>query len=91
MRSRRGHVVQVYWVKFERLAEPTPLNFGAGVTGYDEADVRLQTLQAFGPLPVASIATVQSLDDLEQGHVRPNMGFHLRRGVWFPLGFDTPT
>ena len=29
-----------------------------------------------------------SLDELEAGHVRPSMSFHLRRGVWFPLGYD---
>jgi hypothetical protein len=33
---------------------------------------------------IAVTPTPSILDDPDQLHVVPNMGFHLKRGVWFP-------
>ncbi|MGT2501894.1 hypothetical protein ACVOMS_15690 [Bradyrhizobium guangxiense] len=33
---------------------------------------------------IESWLDVQSIDELDQNHVVPNMGMMLRRGVWFP-------
>jgi hypothetical protein len=43
---------------------------------------------AFGPLAVKSIAIVDDVATLDQGHVRPNMGSIFARGIWFPLGYE---
>lgn len=77
-----------YWYTFEPFDHPTPLNWGAGVTAHDDEDALHLLKEAFGDLPVATMAVLKSVDELEQGHVRPNMGNVLVRGIWFPLGYE---
>ncbi len=77
-----------YWFTFERIGHPTPLNLGAGVTAHDDGDARRLIREAFGDLAVADMAVLENLDGLDQGHVRPNMGNILVRGIWFPLGYE---
>ena len=71
-----------YWIN-------TPGSLGVGITAYSKADALHQFVLAFGkeaqhgaPTPITDLA------DLDQDHVIPNMGNHLKRGVWFPLGLD---
>ena len=77
-----------YWFTFEPLNSRTPLNSGAGVTARDDEDARRLVREAFGDLSVAKMAVLKDLDGLDQGHVRPNMGNILVRGIWFPLGYE---
>lgn len=62
---------------------------GAGITAYSEADALALFAAAFGadeaPGPLRPILDAAELD---QGHVIPNMGNMLKRGIWFPLGYD---
>jgi len=77
-----------YWFTFEPIDHPTPLNLGAGVTARDAGDARRLIGEAFGGLAVADMAVLKNLDGLDQGHVIPNMGDILVRGIWFPLGYE---
>ena len=38
--------------------------------------------------PIESISEDVDISTLDEGHVRPNMGNPLRRGIWFPIGYD---
>lgn len=85
MRLRR------FWVRFERIAPPTFLNLGCGVTARDEADALalleecLVGLSIVERLPrVDRVVEGVSFEDLEQNHVAPNVGNMVARGVWFP-------
>ena len=57
-----------------------------GVTSYDKIDA-INLAQLAGA-QVAAIDRILSLDDLEQNHIRLNMGNHMKRGIWYPLGFE---
>ena len=76
----------------------TPLNalpswtLGIGVTGHDKEDaVDFVSRMKIDGFVVDKIKVVQSISELDQNHVFPNMGSVLRRGVWFPLGYDNLT
>jgi hypothetical protein len=65
---------------------------GCGVTAYDEDDARRlvrERVFAGGVLPPIGKA-IEDIDisTLDDEHVRPNMGVPIRRGVWFPKGYD---
>lgn len=81
----------MFWIAFPGMTAfnlPGGAGLGVGVTAIDERDaVALVQAVVFdgGRLPECySIEWLRSLDDLDQNHVRPNMGFHLRRRVWYP-------
>ena len=77
-----------FWIKF---ADPKPYAamLGAGVTAIDEVDARRLIVAAFGQTAqIETVGVVGTVDDLDQGHVVPNMGNILRRAIWFPLGYD---
>ena len=81
-----------FWVRFEQLPRPTAINLGCGVTALSLNDA-LSIIQerVFGDDPCPSIVECiedVSLEQIEQKHARPNIGNVLRRGVWFPQGFD---
>ena len=84
----------IFWFEFERFPEPTQLNFGCGVTGfdYDDALLLLQT-RVFTdremPPILSSIENI-SLTNLEQSHVAPNIGNVVERGIWFPNRYPAP-
>ena len=90
--------VKVYWINIvEAAKQQLPIAcFGYGVTAHDEADAinllqghfRDQKLELDAKTAVASIGVINDLSEIEQNHVRPNMGNHMRRGVWFPLGLN---
>ncbi|MBW6421586.1 hypothetical protein KX729_09055 [Rhizobium sp. XQZ8] len=81
--------MQTYWVHFVENDYPVGCQLGCGVTALDSADVRTvlaETLSTADYLDrIASIESV-AYEDIEENHVRPNMGFHLRRGIWYPNG-----
>ncbi len=77
-----------YWVTFEGLGNFHELGLGAGVTARDPDDARRLIAAAFGNLTVKAISVVDDVPNLEQGHVRLNMGSIFARGVWFPLGHE---
>jgi len=69
--------------------------FGYGITAHDEADAVALLEDHFtdrgSPFHkelVTSIRSVNDLAEIEQNHVRPNMGNHLRRGIWYPQGLN---
>ena len=84
-----------YWFEFSQdrdKALPAGIGIGCGVTAYDYDDaVRLVRDAVFDGRDLPAIANqVTDIDvsDLDASHVRPNMGNVLRRGVWYPLGYE---
>jgi hypothetical protein len=81
-----------YWLEFERLSTPTPLNLGCGVTAYDLEDgVGIVSSTIFGDSKMPLILKIQSDVDvslLDAKHVIPNIGDVTVRGVWFPNGYQ---
>jgi hypothetical protein len=79
-----------YWFTFERLATPTALNLGCGVTAYSLADAQgLLHERVFASTAMPRIVqTVEDVDisTLDQKHVAPNIGLVTVRGIWFPAG-----
>jgi hypothetical protein len=67
-----------------------PLGFGITARDWQDAMCLLtEARQVLSGSPVEesmieSWLDVQSIDELDQNHVVPNMGMMLRRGVWFP-------
>ena len=77
-----------YWFTFERIASPSPLNLGCGVTAYDLADaVSILRERVFREIDLPRITQqIENVDvsTLDPKHVLPNMGLVTERGVWFP-------
>jgi len=64
-------------------------SLGVGITAKSEADALEIFTRAFGSSKtVGNIEMVKDMNDLDQHHVVPNMGNWLRRGIWFPLGYE---
>ncbi len=83
--------MQPYWITIIKQAEPAMygLQLGAGVTAISESDARKLFEAAFGTAyQIAQIHPITDMREIEQNHVRPNMGNWFMRGIWFPLGFD---
>ena len=80
-------MLRPYWVQLARRPEPTPLNIGIGVTAASEEESRAMVLQAVEDADIVSVSPVLDATELDQGHVVPNMGNLLVRGIWFPLGY----
>ena len=83
-----------FWFRFERFPVPTALNLGCGVTAHNREDaIALLEERVFCDQPMRPIVEVLddvSLSQLDHKHVRPNLGNHLERGIWFPQGYDKP-
>jgi len=84
-----------YWIRLDlTLRDPQPIGvfLGVGVTAFDEEEaLRMVREQVFArhPFPaVKEIITDVDISTLDDGHVRPNMGNPVVRGVWFPKGFQ---
>ena len=85
-----------YWLRFDDPRRETfGLGLGCGVTAFDLDDaVMLLERQVFrGPLPFRISESTEDVDvrTLDQGHVLPNMLPPDRRGVWYPMGYDSAT
>ena len=96
--SRRFDVVKElrrFWFAFEKPKQgplPPGTGWGVGVTAIDRDDaIALMRERVFrsGVLPTIRLA-IEDVDvsTLDEGHVLPNMGDVLRRGIWFPLGYE---
>jgi hypothetical protein len=78
-----------YWLTIKNPPQFSTVSLGIGITAYSEDDAKKIFSGAFGDdLHVADVRLVHSVDEIEQAHVRPNMGDLLVRGVWFPRGFE---
>ncbi|RWE66754.1 MAG: hypothetical protein E5W01_09310 [Mesorhizobium sp.] len=85
-------MLKLFWLDFDEQHRRN-LPMGVGITAQDEKDAvdlartRLFDAQEF---PTSfRIKIIPDLDALEQNHVRPNIGHYLRRGIWFPIGYDS--
>jgi hypothetical protein len=78
-----------FWFKFGRSTEPSILDLGCGITAYDlkdaQAFLREKVFPIYGDQPVLEVVPNVDVRNLEERHVRPNMGNPAVRGVWFPL------
>lgn len=86
-------VLRRYWIEFEPNSDPGGrVRAGCGVTAFDREDAfRLLRERVFAGEelpPIRRVIENVEISALDPGHVRPNMGTPLRRGVWFPLGYD---
>ena len=62
---------------------------GEGITARSEADALGLFEAAFGhERRLSHLQLVHDASELDQGHVVPNMGNWLRRGIWYPLGYE---
>ena len=84
-----------YWFEFGYDPEtPLPLgvNLGCGVTESDRRraeDLVRNVVFSGGQLPpVRRVVEDVDVSTLDRGHVLPNIGNVLVRGIWFPLGYD---
>ena len=86
-------ILHRFWFSFASPIEFSPLNFGCGVTAYDykDATALLETLVFAGKqVPgIKSVIEDVEVQLLDESRVRPNMGNVARRGVWFPLGYES--
>jgi hypothetical protein len=64
------------------------LKRGCGVTGYDQADceqlIRADLLKGENLPPITRVIENVDVQTLDRGHVIPNMGVVVWRGVWWP-------
>ena len=77
---------------FEPTGKISALNIGCGVTARNREDaISLMRERIFGSWPMPAIAScIEDVDvsTLDKGHVLPNMGPVVKRGIWFPLGYE---
>jgi hypothetical protein len=68
------------------------VRLGCGVSAYDYDDaLQIVEVNVFTGQPLPTIAREVSdvdISELDDKHVRSNMGDVLRRGVRFPLGYE---
>lgn len=87
----KGAMLIRYWIKFE-LPDVSSTNFGigygCGVTAHNWDDaLNLLREKLFEEHPIPPInSVIEDIDvsTLDHGHVIPNMGVPVVRGVWFP-------
>ena len=78
-----------YWLTIEDPPRFSAVMLGVGITAYSEDDAKKVFAAAFGDeLRVANVRVIHTADEIEQGHVRPNMGNFLNRGIWYPRGYE---
>lgn len=89
--------LQRYWFKFAlTISDPHPpgVLLGCGVTAFSQEDaIEIIKERVFTEIPLPAIQSIQENVDiatLDPGRIRPNMGNVLKRGVWFPIGYDWP-
>ena len=79
-----------FWFEFdaEELTGEIWLSIGCGVTGYDEEDclrmIREQLIDGAETPPIRKVIPDVDVSTLDEGHVLPNMGVPVWRGIWFP-------
>jgi len=77
-----------YWISFEAMAKPNALSLGCGVTALSEADalqlIEQRIVRENPGLVGGAVLTGIAISDLDEHHVRPNMGDPTIKGIWFP-------
>ena len=77
-------MLRPYWIKMDK-----PEGLGYGITARSEDDAgTLLRLVLPNDCAIISIKPVKDAASLDQGHIIPNMGNMLRRGIWYPLGYQ---
>ena len=62
---------------------------GVGITAQSELDALALLENAFGgEIRPRRVARVHDATELDHNHVVPNMGNWLKRGVWYPRGYE---
>lgn len=76
---------------FEPIGRMSALNIGCGITAKNREDaITLLRERVFDLNPMPEIIScIEDVDvsTLDEGHVLPNMGSVVKRGVWFPVGY----
>jgi hypothetical protein len=80
-----------YWFEFS-VPKFDVLTLGCGVTAYDERDaealIQDRILKGAPLPPIRKVVADIDVRSLDLGHVAPNMGSVVWRGIWFPTGFE---
>ena len=84
-----------FWIEFElenNRTYPAGIGYGCGVSAIDYRDAieilkRKMFIKTEMPKIKRHIPNVD-INELDQGHVIPNMKPPNYRGIWFPLGYD---
>lgn len=84
-----------YWLEFsanDGESLPAGAALGCGVSAYDCDDalqiIRTTVFKGRALPEISRKIPDVDVSALDPNHVRPNMGNVLRRGVWFPLGYE---
>ncbi|MBO9636334.1 MAG: hypothetical protein J7578_24745 [Chitinophagaceae bacterium] len=84
-----------YWFDFaiENISGyPPGIGLGCGVTAYNYDDaIQILKEKLFKSIPIpAIIKCIENVDvnELDQGHVIPNMKSPRERGIWFPFIYE---
>jgi len=71
-----------YWIDIDG-------KLGVGITARSDEDALQIFVTIFGDrFRAAGLRVIRDINELDQGHVAPNMGNWFMRGVWFPLGHE---
>jgi hypothetical protein len=78
-----------YWLTIENPPRFSEVVLGVGITAHSEDEAKKLFAKTFGnELRVAEVRVIHSADEIDQNHVRPNMGNFLIRGIWYPRGHE---
>jgi hypothetical protein len=78
--SRPG--LESYWITTDGLG-------GVGISAHSEQDARTLFALAWPTgRKVLQVLPLRDVSDLDPDHVVPNMGNLLRRGIWYPMGYE---
>ena len=81
-----------YWITFADTSDFPMWSLGCGVTASSRDDaLEILRFMVFKDEPMPKVQEfVEDVDvnNLDQGHVVPNMGVVAWRGVWFPPGYQ---
>lgn len=81
-----------FWFVFDQIDSFRALSIGCGVTAYDHDDalqiMRKKIFEGHAVPHIQKCIADVDVSTLDSGHVLPNMGVVVRRGIWFPLGYS---
>jgi hypothetical protein len=82
-----------FWFTFTNPPQFSPLGLGCGVTAHNSEDamtiLRTQVFDSGAELKIEASIEDVDVQALDSHHVLPNMGDVTRRGVWFPLSYQS--
>jgi hypothetical protein len=79
-------MLKPYWIT---TTEPMSLGYGVTARSVDDAETQLRRVLA-DDHAITKITLLNDIRSLDQNHVACNMGNMLRRGIWYPLGYENP-